>query len=306
MAKLIQDRSTASNRTVVETWLDRHIVAWEARDVQAITAGLHPEAVWLGPTSHWVGSQQIRIELAQRLAPWQRVQLKVRRLLIDVEQSAAAAEWACRYAGQDERGCQELLGGTVLDFEANGRVKQWRTYLDPVRRRTLADWTTPLPDEGWSPYPDPGPSPARTFIEQLLQRSATAWSSHDLAGLSSVFHDEICIQPPWDYLAGRAAAEAGAQVYFTNYRNTQVTPRRILIDPSQPYFGVCEQTFACTNPDTGRRGEDHDFAFFEIAQGKLRYWRTYFDTTNSAQAIEKTMGFLSQHGVACEGHLGSS
>ncbi len=38
---------------------------------------------------------------------------------------------------------------------------------------------------------------------------------------------------------------------------------------------------------------DYDFVFFEIAGGKLRYWRTYFDTSRSAQVVEKTVGFFT-------------
>jgi hypothetical protein len=112
--------------------------------------------------------------------------------------------------------------------------------------------------------------------------------------LQAAIHDEIVLQPPWDYVVGQAALVAGANVYFANYTDTRVTLHRLILDPTQPHFGVCEQTFACANPDTGRRGEDHDFAFFEIAQGKLRYWRTYFDTTRSVQVVEKTFGFLRQ------------
>jgi hypothetical protein len=138
-------------------------------------------------------------------------------------------------------------------------------------------------------------------MEALVRANARAWSSHSLDRLGQVIHDEICVCPPWDYQLGRQNVERGARIYFTHYQDTQVTPTRIVNDPDQPYFGVCEQTFACTNPETGRRGADADFAFFEIAQGKLRYWRTYFDTSQSVQVIEKTAGFLDVGNQGTEG-----
>jgi hypothetical protein len=280
------------DRTVIAGWVRRHLVAWEARDSLTISGTLHPEVDFMLPTVYGVGHGQARATLGSWLAQWQTLRLYLRRLLIDVEQGAAAAEWVCRYTQPGQVGCQELLGGTVLDFDRAGLVRRWRTYLDPVRRRMLSDLNAPWPDEGWSPSSNPGPSPTPALIEQIIHAYAQAWSNHSEAQLSAVIHDEICLQPPWDYQVGRAALAAGAQVYFDNYTDTLVTPHRFILDPTQPNFGICEQTFACTNPDTGRRGEDHDFAFFEIAQGKLRYWRTYFDTTHSVQVVEKTIGAL--------------
>lgn len=280
------------NRSLIENWVRRHLVAWESRDSLTISGTLHPEVDFALPTIQGVGHSQARSALELWLGQWQTVRFHLRRLLIDVTQRAAAVEWICRYAQSNQVGYQEILGGSTLDFDRAGLVRRWRTYLDPVRRRSLANLNAPLPAEGWSPSPNPGSPPAPAVVEQLIHAYAQAWSHHSQAQLGAVIHDEICLQPPWDYMAGRAALEAGAQVYFDNYTDTVVTPHRLIFDPTQPYFGVCEQTFACTNPDTGRRGEDRDFAFFEIAQGKLRYWRTYFDTTHSVQIVEKTVGFL--------------
>jgi hypothetical protein len=95
--------------------------------------------------------------------------------------------------------------------------------------------------------------------------------------------------PPWSYRQGKEEVEAVAHYHFANFLDTRVTTQRIIFDESQPYFGVCQQTFACTNPKTGQRGQDADFAFYEICQGKLRYWRNYFDTSRSIQDDYKNM-----------------
>jgi hypothetical protein len=283
-----------SDRINVESRVQRLVSALEARDISTVLAGLSPEGTFIWPNFEWRGRGEWRAALEQYLATWRAVKLSLRHLLIDASHQTAALEWVCRYADGNKEGCQEVLGGTVLQFDEKGLLGYCRTYLDPVRSRSLSSFDAPWPDPGWTPHPNPGPPPGRAFAEQLIQANARAWSSHDVAQLSGVIHDEICICPPWDYRVGRANVERGAQIYFDQYQDTQVTPKRIVFDPTQPYFGVCEQAFACTNPDTGQRGEDADFAFFEIAQGKLRYWRTYFDTARSVQVIEKTAGFLSQ------------
>ncbi len=281
-------------RSRLESGIQQHLAAWAARDAAAIGATLHPAVAFIFPGGHWHGREEVQSALPARLAEWRILQIQPRRILVDAAQPAAAIEWVSRAARPGETGYQELLGGTVLDFGPAGLIVRWRTYLDPVRRRPVARLDAPLPDEGWSPCPNPGPPPTPAEMERVIRANAQAWSSHNLAQLQAVIHDEVVLQPPWDYVAGRAALAAGARIYFANYRDTMVTPQRFIFDPTQPYFGVCEQIFACTNPDTGRRGEDHDFAFFEIAQGKLRYWRTYFDTSRSVQVIEKTVGFLSK------------
>lgn len=276
----------------IKDWVHRHLAAWEARDALAIGETLHPDIQFVLPTINWQERGWVQTGLESYLAGYSVLRLHLRRLLIDPTQQVTAVEWVGRYTRPDQDGCQEILGGTVLDFTDDGLIARWRTYLDPVRQRTVADLEASLPDEGWSPCPDSGPPLSRTSTEQVIHAYAQAWSNHNVAQLSAVIHEEMVVQPPWDYVVGRAAIEAGAQVYFANYLDTCVTPHRLILDPTQPHVGVCEQTFACTNPDTGQRGEDHDFAFFEIAQGKLRYWRTYFDTTHSAQTVEKTIGYL--------------
>jgi hypothetical protein len=286
------------DRATLKSWIERQLAALEAGDILMLMTGWHPQFSFVWPALQWAGRDQMQAALAGYLDRQQPVRLHIRQLLLDADHRTAAVEWAGRYANQNDPGYQEILGGTVLEFAEDGLLRYCRTYLDPIRRRTLAHPEAAWPDRGWSPSQNPGPPPTRSFIEQFLHTYAQAWSTHDFSAISRLIHDDICVSPPWDYLVGRENVERGAQVYFAHYRDTQVTPHRFIIDPEQPYFGVCEQTFACTNPETGRRGQDSDFAFFEIAQGKLRYWRTYFDTTNSAQVIEKTDGYLQrQQGV---------
>jgi hypothetical protein len=287
-------RADYPDRSLIENWVRRHLAAWEAKDALALSGTLHPEADFALPTLQGVGRSQAQAALKSWLARWQTLRFHLRRMLIDPAQRVAAVEWVGRFTPPNESNCQEIMGGTVLDFDHDGLIFRWRTYLDPVRRRALPTLDAPLPAEGWSPCPDPGPPLPQATVEQIIRAYGQGWSNHNVAQLQAAIHDEIVLQPPWDYVVGRAALVAGAGVYFANYTDTCVTPHRFILDPSQPHFGVCEQTFACTNPDTGQRGEDHDFAFFEIAQGKLRYWRTYFDTTRSVQVVEKTFGFLRQ------------
>jgi hypothetical protein len=278
------------NRESIVAWIQQTIAALEARDSAALIEGLAAEVsfLWLG--QQWQGREAVEAAISEQVAAWEAVRFQPVHILIEAEQGVAAVAWVCRFGR--EGAYQEMLGGTVLEFNEAGSLRYARTYLDPVRSRLIPHLELPWPEIGWQPCQEPGPPPERTVLEAVIQANARAWASHEVKQLSQILHDEITVCPPWDYLVGRRKVEKGAEVYFSHYRETQVTPHRLIIDPSQPYFGVCEQTFACTNPETGRRGEDADYAFFEVAKGKLRYWRTYFDTTRSVQVLEKTAGFL--------------
>lgn len=283
-----------ADRAILEARIRESIAALEARDGAALAAGLHPEASFAWLNQRWQGRDQIQAALTALLAGWTEVRLKPVHLLIDPGQHAAALAWVCRYRQAGAGSCQQLLGGTVLEFTPEGLLRHGRTYLDPVRSGSIPDFSVPWPAPGWNPCQEPGPPPDRAVLEGVVQANARAWASHEVAQIGQLIHDDICVSPPWDYLRGRSQVERGAQVFFEHYRETQVTPHRVIVDPTQPYFGVCEQTFTCTNPETGRRGSDSDYAFFEVAEGKLRYWRTYFDTSQSVQVLEKTDGFLQK------------
>lgn len=280
------------DRAKIAAWLSQKIEALEARDISALAASLHPEICFTWPPAQWHGSEQLVALGHQHLANCQAICFHLQHLLIDEVQGVAALAWVLRYASKNSGACRQILGGAILQFNNQGLLRHCRVYLDPLRSKIIPRLDVPWPATPWTPHPQPGSPPTRAQVEKLIHAHAKAWSTHNVDLLSQLVHDEIHICPPWDYQIGRENAVKGAKIYFNYYQDTQVTPRRIIFDSTQPHFGVCEQTFACTNPETGRRGYDRDFAFFEIAQGKLRYWRTYFDTTHSVQQIEKTAGFI--------------
>jgi hypothetical protein len=189
--------------------------------------------------------------------------------LIDLDQAVVAIEWILRTRAESDNTCYELLGATALDFDSDGPLRSAQVYLDLPHSRAIADLHVPLPPEPWAPSLKPGPIPARADVEG--------------ARLRALLHPEIRLYPPWDFRAGPADVERAIVYHIEEYADTVVTPERILYDDSQPHLGVCQQTFACTDRKTGRRGEDRDFALFEIAEGRLRYWRNYFDAANSVQ-----------------------
>src|SRR5262249_10265193 len=141
----------------IEKWVHCHLAAWEARDTSTIAETLHPKIQFVLPTIHLQGRDKVQAALATHLAHYSALRFHVRHLLIDPTQQVAAVEWMGRYIQPDKDGCQKFRGGRVLVFDEAGLIAHWRPYLDPVRRRTVASLDVPLPGEGWSPCPHPGP-----------------------------------------------------------------------------------------------------------------------------------------------------
>jgi len=178
---------------------------------------------------------------------------------------------------------------TVLDGEHQG-VWRWQTWKD-ASRVTLRSIDTPLPSEIWRPATPRSFVPAtqaREKIYELLEEHMHAYKTADLNLWRQCIHEEVIIHPPWDVIIGRNTAKKAVNVFFQNYTNTEITPLHLLYDETQPHFVAYQQIFKTSNITTGEVGEDVDFVFIEVVDQKIRYWRTYFDTTASAQKCDKT------------------
>lgn len=264
------------NRNQIKTWVHQHVDSLEVRDVSSLMAGMHPDIKIIWPRAEWIGGHQVQAHLKQYFNDTQAVRFYLRRLLIDVPQSAAALVWVGRTIEQNTNVCRQFLGGAALDFNGDGQLYRCQIHLDFDRSGVVSAPEAPWPQEQWSPCQDSSPPLTRAQAGQFLHAYAQAWSTGDAERVAQLLHDEVYSRPPWSFRQGKEAVVAGARYHFANFLNTQVAPRRIIFDQSQPYFGVSQQTFACTNPKTGQRGKDSDFVSFEICQGKLRYWQPYY------------------------------
>lgn len=280
------------NRAAAEAAIRAQFNALERQDPNQLCAHLHPSVTATIGAVTWQGIDDVCAAMHGQMLNYAVFQLRIAQLLIDIEQQIAGVCWIQRGVTAARGDCVETQGSTIIEFDNQLRMRHFHFFLDTTRRRIITGINEPWPEADWSPARDSGPPPSRAVARQIIHTHAQAWSSHELAQLRAVFHNEIYVCPPWDFQQGWPNVARAAEIYFANYTDTHVTPRRILFDSAQPHLGFCEQTFACTNPDTGRRGADEDLAFFELAQGKLRYWRTWFDTGRSVQSLQKTAGHI--------------
>jgi len=224
---------------------------------------------------------------------YEEVYIFVKRSLIDAEQMTGSMEAVMRTKIANSKVYHEKQIAWIVEAypSANDREKilisKLQVWTDPVWDVTLNSLKTPLPAEIWSHSPTAKPMTREQISNAILQK-IIAYSSENVHMWSQTVHSEVIMHPPWDMLMGRDTSKEGVHVYFQHYKNTQITPLKLMYDEKQPNFAVYQQIFKTTNKSTGEKGEDLDFVFVEIVDEKIRYWRTYFDTTSSAQKGDST------------------
>ncbi len=268
-------------RATIEQWIYTRLGGLEECDPTRWGDALARDAEVILPRVGWRGNAQIENALTFWRARQQRVRIHVKRLLVDEAQRAAAVEWVLRTVSSDGGETRQLLGIAALTFDDACRLRECQVRWDGPRSGAIANLYAPWPTERWVAA-ESTPT-TRQDVEDAAQHLAVAWNSRQRQRFLPLIHDEVHLCPPWDYRIAPAGFLVIVDHHFAAYRDTCVTVERVIYDETQPTFGVVVQTFACTNVATGKRGADADIAFVEVVDGRLRYWRNYFDAEASVQ-----------------------
>lgn len=271
-------------RNAIEQWIYAQLASLEERNPAALGDALTDDVQVILPRVRWQGRGQAQSALADWLACRDSVRIHVKRLLIDEMQNVAAVEWVLRTAPINGGAAQQLLGIAVLTFNEAGRLSECHIRWDGPRSGPVAHLHAPWPAEQWAAAQFAAQPTTRQDVESAAHRLAAAWNGRQREPFLALVHDEVHLCPPWDYRIAPAGFMIIVDHHFAAYRDTCVAVERVIYDECQPTFGVVMQTFACTNVATDQRGADADIAFMEVAGGRLRYWRNYFDAEASVQS----------------------
>ena len=102
-------------------------------------------------------------------------------------------------------------------------------------------------------------------LRQLVERQARAWENADLDAITADFAEDGVLISPGGRWQGAAAIRAAAESFFTAARDVQVQV-------------TAEWTWSETRLATGQRHSAEDAIIFTLRDGKIVYWREYFDT----------------------------
>jgi uncharacterized protein (TIGR02246 family) len=117
-------------------------------------------------------------------------------------------------------------------------------------------------------------------IRSIVERMARAWMQQDVEAIAALFSDDGIFISPGGMARGREAIAAAARAFFAEADDVEVTITRILVAEQA---GAVEWRWQETSRSTGERRTMEDAIVFELRDGKLTYWREYFDPAQTEQ-----------------------
>ncbi len=111
-------------------------------------------------------------------------------------------------------------------------------------------------------------------IEQLVKRQAKAWENADSEAIIADFAENGEFIAPGTSLKGKTDIKKAAEDYFKEFTDTKVKITRVFSDGKE---GAVEWTWSDKNKKTGNKSLIDDAIIFELKDGKIIYWREYFD-----------------------------
>ncbi len=108
----------------------------------------------------------------------------------------------------------------------------------------------------------------------LIQRQARGWENGDAAEIASDFAEDAIFIVDRLTLKGKAEIKAAATDYFKQFRDTKVTIKRVIIEGDK---GALEWDWRDRHRQTGQVSYAEDAIIWELANGKIVYWREYIN-----------------------------
>ncbi|MEL6461522.1 MAG: nuclear transport factor 2 family protein [Cyanobacteria bacterium J06621_15] len=111
-------------------------------------------------------------------------------------------------------------------------------------------------------------------IKQLVERQRLAWENANSEAIVADFAEDGVFIAPGISITGKENIKKAAEDYFQEFHNTKVKITRIF---SQGNQGAVEWIWSDENKKTGKKSQLEDAIIFELKDGKIIYWREYFD-----------------------------
>jgi uncharacterized protein (TIGR02246 family) len=131
-------------------------------------------------------------------------------------------------------------------------------------------------------------------VRALVARQARAWEQGDInAALADFATDALYISPGGSW-QGHEAIRRQANDFFASTDDVVVEVKNVFAMPLNDSlnlsnaYGAIEWAWHETRRETGARHRADDAIIFELRDGKIVYWREYFDTAQMETQIEKS------------------
>lgn len=111
-------------------------------------------------------------------------------------------------------------------------------------------------------------------IQAIIVRQAQAWEEQNVQAIVNDFAEEAMFIAAGFKFTGKQQIKQAAQDYFKQFHHTSVKIKRTIVDGD---LGAVEWDWRDQNRKTGKESLAEDAIVFELANGKILYWREYIE-----------------------------
>ena len=112
-------------------------------------------------------------------------------------------------------------------------------------------------------------------VRAFLLRRARAWREKDIDAIMADYAPDVELIAPTARLTSLEQLRANNERYLQEFTDIDANLTRVIWDGEQ---GALEWTWSETRVSDGVRRSVDDAIVFVIREGKIVYWREYFDT----------------------------
>ncbi len=119
-------------------------------------------------------------------------------------------------------------------------------------------------------------------VYELVKRQARAWEQADLDAIVADFAADCLFISPGGRWQGPAAIRQAAIMFFETVAEVKIDVKRVLLDGDE---GAVEWDWREVRRADGRTYRAEDSIIFSLRDGKIVYWREYFDTAQMTDPV---------------------
>lgn len=111
-------------------------------------------------------------------------------------------------------------------------------------------------------------------IRSTIELARNAWIARDADALAELFTEDGALIVPGQRWQGQARIRSEIAKFARDYTDVSITIDRIIIDGDR---AAVEWHYEDTQKATGKRNQSDDAIVLEVQNGRISYWREYFD-----------------------------
>jgi uncharacterized protein (TIGR02246 family) len=112
-------------------------------------------------------------------------------------------------------------------------------------------------------------------IRSTIELARKAWIDRDADALAELFTEDGTLIVPGQRWQGQTRIRSQIAKFARDYTDVSITIERIIIDGDR---AAVEWHYEDTEKATGKRNRSDDAIVLEVQNGRISYWREYFDT----------------------------